>query len=58
MMPTTREFPPLYEQTGNAGLDRLAFFHILERLKVVLRLVVGFETKLLQNTDPKADRMG
>ena len=29
-----RVFPPLYESSGNASEDRLAFFHILERLKV------------------------
>ena len=30
----TRVFPPLYVSSGNASADRLAFFHILERLKV------------------------
>lgn len=29
-----RIFPPLYQSTGEVALDRLAFFHILERLKV------------------------
>jgi hypothetical protein len=29
-----REFPPLYKSSGNESVDRLAFFHILERLKV------------------------
>jgi hypothetical protein len=28
-----RTFPPLYKGTGNEGQDRLAFIHILERLK-------------------------
>ncbi|KAG9309879.1 hypothetical protein JVU11DRAFT_9908 [Chiua virens] len=28
-----RIFPPLYQPTGDAGIDRLAFFHVLERLK-------------------------
>jgi hypothetical protein len=29
-----RVFPPLYTPTGDASTDRLAFFHILEKLKV------------------------
>ncbi len=29
-----RTFPPLYVPTGEAAKDRLAFIHILERLKV------------------------
>lgn len=29
-----RTFPPLYKSGGNESMDRLAFFHILERLKV------------------------
>lgn len=29
-----RNFSPLYKSTGNESVDRLAFFHILERLKV------------------------
>jgi hypothetical protein len=29
-----RDFPPLYKSSGNVSSDRLAFFHILERLKV------------------------
>lgn len=31
---TARVFPPLYVSAGNVSADRLAFFHILERLKV------------------------
>lgn len=31
-----RTFPPLYKSTGNESMDRLAFFHILEKLKVWL----------------------
>ncbi|KAG5723640.1 HD domain-containing protein C4G3.17 [Termitomyces sp. T112] len=34
---TTRIFPPLYEKTGDASIDRLAFFHILEKLKTQKR---------------------
>ena len=29
-----RVFPPPYAATGNVSADRLAFFHVLERLKV------------------------
>ena len=29
-----RTFPPLYKSDGNESMDRLAFFHTLERLKV------------------------
>jgi hypothetical protein len=29
-----RVFPPLYRSTGDASMDRLAFVHILEQLKV------------------------
>ncbi|OCH96353.1 HD domain-containing protein [Obba rivulosa] len=32
-----RTFPPLYVPTGDASADRLAFFHILERLKTQKR---------------------
>ncbi|KAF8330500.1 HD domain-containing protein [Amanita rubescens] len=32
-----RTFPPLYSPTGNESVDRLAFFHILERLKTQKR---------------------
>ncbi|PSR82584.1 hypothetical protein PHLCEN_2v6017 [Hermanssonia centrifuga] len=30
---TKRKFPPLYTSSGDTAADRLAFFHILERLK-------------------------
>ena len=29
-----RIFPPLYKSSGDPAFDRLAFFHVLERLKV------------------------
>ena len=32
--PSKRVFPPLYQSSGSVSQDRLAFFHILERLKV------------------------
>ena len=34
--PPTRVFHPLYKSSGDSASDRLAFFHILERLKVRL----------------------
>ena len=42
-----RAFPPLYKSAGDASVDRLAFVHILERLKVrtyliLLHLLSGF----------------
>ena len=36
-----RVFPPLYVPTGDASTDRLAFFHVLERLKVPVSLVTN-----------------
>ncbi|KAL6307213.1 HD domain-containing protein [Sparassis latifolia] len=33
----SRVFPPLYVSTGDVSIDRLAFFHILERLKTQKR---------------------
>lgn len=30
-----RTFPPLYSPSGDPDTDRLAFFHVLERLKVL-----------------------
>ena len=33
-MAATRTFPPLYAASGDTAIDRLAFFHILKRLKV------------------------
>jgi len=31
-----RSFPPLYQGTGVEAQDRLAFIHVLERLKVLI----------------------
>ncbi|KAJ7498065.1 HD domain-containing protein [Mycena galericulata] len=33
----TRDFPPLYTPTGDASKDRLAFFHLIEKLKTQKR---------------------
>lgn len=35
IMENTRDFPPLYAPTGDPRKDRLAFFHLIEKLKVV-----------------------
>lgn len=40
MSTTKRTFPPLYRPTGNADTDRLAFFHVLERLKVPTSIAI------------------
>lgn len=37
MSSSTRVFPPLYASSGDDSSDRLAFFHILERLKTQKR---------------------
>ena len=37
-----RIFPPLYVQTGDISKDRLAFIHVLERLKVKADLLFFF----------------
>ncbi|KAK0488597.1 HD domain-containing protein [Armillaria novae-zelandiae] len=37
MSSSTRVFPPLYTSSGNESADRLAFFHVLERLKTQKR---------------------
>jgi hypothetical protein len=34
-----RVFPPLYRSTGDVSVDRLAFVHILERLKVSTHVI-------------------
>ena len=35
-----RTFPPPYHPTGDADADRLAFFHVLERLKVPISTAI------------------
>ena len=54
-----RVFSPLYVPTGDISKDRLAFIHILERLKVenrfcnlILRLIIKFWL------DAEKNRMG
>ncbi|THU75547.1 HD domain-containing protein [Dendrothele bispora CBS 962.96] len=50
-----RSFPPLYTPTGNASTDRLAFFHIIERLKTQKR--TGWVNQKIPNPESIADHM-
>ena len=43
-----RVFPPFYNATGSIALDRLAFFHVLERLKVPSVFLSGFRISYVQ----------
>ncbi|KAF9266717.1 HD domain-containing protein [Marasmius fiardii PR-910] len=51
----SRAFPPLYQSTGNPGIDRLAFFHILERLKTQKR--TGWVRNNISNAESISDHM-
>ncbi|KIM53520.1 hypothetical protein SCLCIDRAFT_1222739 [Scleroderma citrinum Foug A] len=53
--PSKRTFPPLYTPTGNVDTDRLAFFHILERLKTQKR--TGWIDHSIPNPESIADHM-
>ncbi|KAI6139800.1 HD domain-containing protein [Pisolithus tinctorius] len=50
-----RVFPPLYVPTGDADTDRLAFFHVLERLKIQKR--TGWINRNIPNPESIADHM-
>ncbi|CAK5273656.1 unnamed protein product, partial [Mycena citricolor] len=54
-MSQTREFPPLYQSTGDASSDRLAFFHLLERLKTQKR--TGWVDHDIPNPESISDHM-
>ena len=41
-----RVFPPLYVQTGDTSKDRLAFIHILERLKVNIQILLFINSQV------------
>jgi putative hydrolase of HD superfamily len=59
--PQRRIFPPLYKSSGDPASDRLAFFHVLERLKVcsiTVRLRSGWLTVYPRIADTEANRMG
>lgn len=46
-----RVLPPPYKATGNASIDRLAFFHVLEQLKVSTGRTYGCMEVLLTVTE-------
>ncbi|KAF8903425.1 HD domain-containing protein [Gymnopilus junonius] len=50
-----RVFPPLYKATGDASKDRLAFIHILERLKTQKR--TGWVDHGIPNAESISDHM-
>ncbi|KAG1743132.1 HD domain-containing protein [Suillus lakei] len=53
--PAKRVFPPLYVSTGDASIDRLAFFHVLERLKTQKR--TGWVDNKIPNAESISDHM-
>ncbi|KAH7885745.1 HD domain-containing protein [Phlebopus sp. FC_14] len=55
MSSTTRSLPPLYTSTGDVDIDRLAFFHIIERLKTQKR--TGWIDHKIPNPESIADHM-
>ncbi|KAH9975797.1 HD domain-containing protein [Lactifluus volemus] len=50
-----RVFPPLYKSSGDSATDRLAFFHILERLKTQKR--TGWVDNNIPNPESISDHM-
>ncbi|KIJ55207.1 hypothetical protein M422DRAFT_23821 [Sphaerobolus stellatus SS14] len=50
-----RTFPPLYKKTGDQAADRLAFFHIIERLKTQKR--TGWTFYKIAGPESIADHM-
>ncbi|KAJ7780169.1 HD domain-containing protein [Mycena maculata] len=50
-----REFPPLYTPTGDVPKDRLAFFHLIEKLKTQKR--TGWVDKNIPNPESISDHM-
>ncbi|KAF8654645.1 hypothetical protein AX16_003498 [Volvariella volvacea WC 439] len=53
--PSKRVFPPLYQTSGDVGRDRLAFFHVLERLKTQKR--TGWVDHNIPNAESISDHM-
>ncbi|KAJ7114134.1 HD domain-containing protein [Mycena epipterygia] len=51
----SREFPPLYASTGDAPKDRLAFFHLIEKLKTQKR--TGWVDNNIPNPESISDHM-
>ncbi|KAJ7663879.1 HD domain-containing protein [Mycena polygramma] len=50
-----REFAPLYTTTGDASKDRLAFFHLIEKLKTQKR--TGWVDNKIPNPESISDHM-
>ncbi|KAF8074550.1 HD domain-containing protein [Lyophyllum atratum] len=50
-----RAFDPLYQPTGDASLDRLAFIHVLEKLKTQKR--TGWVNQNISGSESIADHM-
>lgn len=48
-----RSFPPLYQPTGDADTDRLVFFHVLERLKVLTIIAIRTHAHLRIQTQKR-----
>ncbi|KAG8215085.1 HD domain-containing protein, partial [Butyriboletus roseoflavus] len=55
MSTTKPAFPPLYQPTGDPDTDRLAFFHVLERLKTQKR--TGWIDHNVPNPESISDHM-
>ncbi|EIM88714.1 HD domain-containing protein [Stereum hirsutum FP-91666 SS1] len=55
LVPEKRVFPPLYKSSGNKSEDRLAFFHILEKLKTQKR--TGWVDQGIPNAESISDHM-
>ncbi|KAF7345435.1 HD domain-containing protein [Mycena venus] len=53
--PVEREFPPLYAPTGIPRWDRLAFFHLIEKLKIQKR--TGWVDNDIPNPESISDHM-
>ncbi|KAF7309522.1 HD domain-containing protein [Mycena indigotica] len=51
----SREFAPLYASTGDGAKDRLAFFHLLEKLKTQKR--TGWVDNNIPNAESISDHM-
>ncbi|KAJ6485583.1 HD domain-containing protein [Mycena sanguinolenta] len=50
-----RDFPPLYSSTGDPRKDRLAFFHLIEKLKTQKR--TGWVDNKIPNPESISDHM-
>ncbi|KAH7908204.1 HD domain-containing protein [Hygrophoropsis aurantiaca] len=53
--PSERVYPPLYVSSGDTSVDRLAFFHVIERLKTQKR--TGWVDHKVSNPESISDHM-